>query len=99
MLFGSKRSRAPRSDASRAAFARAERSARSREKSIRCSQSTAMVAPRDAIFLFTSPPSSHAQPAAVHGEVDAVHGPVLQQESRRLDHLRHRDEATDRRSL
>src|SRR6188472_3449221 len=57
MLFGSKSNSAPRSDASSACRARASRSERSRSKSIRCSQSTAMVAPREAMFVICLSPS------------------------------------------
>src|SRR6187401_1485106 len=55
MLFGSNRSSAPRSDSASALLARASRSERSLAKSIRCSQSTAIVAPRDAMFVTGSP--------------------------------------------
>src|SRR5262245_5928831 len=58
MLFGSKRRSAPRSDASSICPARASRSLRSRAKSIRCSQSTAIVAPREAMFVVTGSPRS-----------------------------------------
>src|SRR5215213_3662586 len=51
MLFWSKRSTAPSSDACSDACAFARRSLRSFAKSIRCSQSTAIVAPREAIFM------------------------------------------------
>src|SRR5581483_10739696 len=51
MLFGSKRSSAPRSDAASAALAFSSRSRRSRGKSTRCSQSTAIVAPCEAMGI------------------------------------------------
>src|SRR5215213_5963647 len=51
MLFWSKRSTAPSADACSEACAFARRSLRSFAKSIRCSQSTAIVAPREAIFM------------------------------------------------
>src|SRR5262245_42446998 len=58
MLFGSNSSSAPRSEASRALRARWRRSARSRVKSTRCSQSTPIVAPRDAMFMRSAPGGS-----------------------------------------
>ena len=67
MLFGSKSSRAPRSEAASARFVFSRRARRSRSKSTRCSQSTAMVAPRDAILMFSSRGSTcsdSAQPVA-----------------------------------
>src|ERR1700728_552946 len=55
MLFWSNSSTAPRSEASSSARALLRRAARSRAKSTRCSQSTAIVAPRDAIIDRPSP--------------------------------------------
>src|SRR2546429_8540164 len=61
MLFGSNRSNAPRSDSASVRLARASRSERSLPKSIRCSQSTAIVAPRDAMFVVTCSPVPHCR--------------------------------------
>src|SRR4051812_10405991 len=57
MLFWSKRSTAPSDDARSESCARRRRSVRSFAKSIRCSQSTAIVAPREAIFIALLPSS------------------------------------------
>ena len=51
MLFWSKRSTAPRLESRSEARAFSNRSLRSLAKSIRCSQSTAIVAPREAMFM------------------------------------------------
>src|SRR3954447_19285027 len=51
MLFWSNSSTAPSDDSRSDARARSRRSERSRAKSMRCSQSTAMVAPREAMFM------------------------------------------------
>src|SRR6478672_5821309 len=51
MLFWSKRRSAPNEESRRAACALSRRSVRSLAKSIRCSQSTAIVAPREAMFI------------------------------------------------
>src|SRR5436305_8896325 len=51
MLFWSNNSTAPNDDSPSDARAFARRSVRSFEKSIRCSQSTAIVAPREAMFM------------------------------------------------
>src|SRR5437868_13484143 len=54
MLLGSNRSSAPRSEALSAVWARSSRSRRSRAKSMRCYQSTAIVAPGDAMLMSLS---------------------------------------------
>src|SRR3954464_14802592 len=51
MLFWSNSRSAPSDESRSDARARSRRSERSRAKSIRCSQSTAMVAPREAMFM------------------------------------------------
>ena len=58
MLFWSKRRTAPRLDSRSDPRAFSSRSLRSLAKSIRCSQSTAIVAPREAMFILSLPLSS-----------------------------------------
>src|SRR5689334_19982259 len=68
MLFWSNSSTAPSDEARSDARARSRRSERSRAKSMRCSQSTAMVAPRAARFMDALLLVGGDEPAAfVHG--------------------------------
>ena len=67
MLFWSKRSSAPSSESPKRRLGLSSRSLRSRAKSMRCSQSTAIVAPREAMFM------SGLLPSLVHLET-ARHG-------------------------
>src|SRR5882757_2520384 len=79
MLFGSNSSSAPRSDLASSAWARSSRSERSLPKSIRCSQSTPMVAPREAMLVigvFLSPSAATRRvPCALPGIVNQIEHP------------------------
>src|SRR6202012_456716 len=65
MLFGSNNSSAPRSDFCSSAWARARRSPRNLSKSMRCSQSPPIVAPREAMLVIGVSLSPSCNPGAV----------------------------------
>src|SRR3954449_5455468 len=86
MLFWSKSRTAPKSDSGRDACALFSRSPRSVAKWIRCSQSTAIVAPREAIFIALLPRSVHQWQTrglgSCHGKTRESRGRAAQSERR-----------------
>src|SRR2546430_2684389 len=87
MVFGANSSSAPRSDFCSSAWARARRSERSLAKSIRCSQSTPMVAPREAmlvigVFLSPSATQRSLRPAPIVNQIEHLRQPEIRLDER-----------------
>ena len=70
-LLGSNSSSAPSSEAASWAFVFSRRTARRRAKSTRCSQSTAIVAPREAMVMI-SPPELDLFSDSAHGLLEST---------------------------